>query len=309
MRLAQRGLLLVTMLSSGNLACSGESSPDATPKDDGAVDTAVGADSSIDAESGAPLDAKTFFERWQTKMCTETTKCCDAVGLRNTGCLSSLNDKDFSGAIGKGVEFDPAMAATCLTDLETWFASCDKDGGGPPSCQHVLRGTITAGNACDFAGECAPPATGRVLCETAGSATKVCKVRPLVGAGESCVLAGDPSPTAGVCDFGLECTSGRTCVRQAALGEACGATFCRIGLQCRSGSCVPRDPVGAACNPVLNACRFDAYCDGTTCQPRKADGEACDTSSDECAGTCTAKVCGPNGLGSASVVYGLRCYG
>jgi len=108
-----------------------------------------------------------------------------------------------------------------------------------------------------------------------------------------------------------DCAAGQRCVKGACRcdggGEACGATCCRIGQECRSGRCVEL-PEPGQCSAFGEACGQDTglgCCDGLTCasgQGGKGDvacwkpaGSACATTA-ECAfgNTCTDGVCVPD---------------
>jgi hypothetical protein len=182
----------------------------------------------------------------------------------------------------------------------------------PAACQQVT-GSIAAGGACEFAGQCQ---TG--FCAIApGGACGKCATAPMQG--DSCAQLTSCGPTLTCARDMLVCTT------VAAQGQACGAGEpCGTGLSCiapggvgTAGTCQTAGvQVGAACDGSLKtgpSCdnALGLYCDGKTkqcAQTAYATGEtACGYSVD--AGTlveCTAGSC-ENGACAARATDNGAC--
>lgn len=252
-------------------------------------------------------DPEAFFAAWKQKYCDALTPCCLAGGVYHdpASCKTWYSGSQISKAVSMGIAFDGGMAATCLRELDTWYASCSNWGPGPDSCNHVFRGTVPAGGACTIDAECASPATGQATC-----LGDKCQVEAVVPAAGSCGIIS--TSITNVCGAGSYCprpTDGATstCVAHAEVGAACTERACVPDAYCdpTTTKCIRRLAAGGPCTETAQ-CERSAFCDGTACVPKKQLGESC-TQDAQCYAGCLSGVCGASGTNFRGVPYGQEC--
>jgi hypothetical protein len=239
-------------------------------------------------DGGAGASGGGDFRDFTALACQKARHCCAEAGLSTTpldDCEVKNEQSDFYKALERGtiVANEPAYSE-CLTEVRAYLNVCELSSGPTTrACLSILRGTVTAGGACNDAVECARSGGDAVACLRAGDAGDdepgVC--RPMVRgrAGDVCVFSTnershhltystpEPDPSLVFCD-------------------AADGLYCAFP----NGACTAFAAEGAPCTE-LEDCEPGLYCE-TTCKPTKALGSAC-TQTDECVlpNFCEAGVC------------------
>lgn len=188
------------------------------------------------------------------------------------------------------LQYDGAAAKKCLDASKT--TACLGLQAPPAlssdtSCQQVLTGEQTEGEACGFceSGLSCSYASGQ-LCGTC------VKSRVDIADGEGC------SPgTFNGCARNSYC-SNSVCTPRVTEGNACTSGSCALGLLCKGEVCVRPGDVGVVCS--AGECLSGLFCSSGTCALTKPNGESCSTSTDCESQRCGGGVCvGPRAEGES----------
>jgi hypothetical protein len=268
-----------------------------------------------DSSGGPYIPIQMFDSAFHDAQCKHAVACgefpdqatCLKYSLTGTTGIFSSPQIEAAVLAGK-IYFDGARFASCVAFLAAETCDLtDADGRDPPPeiCKRLFRGTVAAGGACAFDGECTSEvcnlACGQGTCcqgTCVGDTPPAPEV--LSSIGQSCQVNGcvaksfcNPSKictalktasmactSPGECDYGLDCigTPTTTCRALPTLAQACPDGLCRDeGLHCTGGACLEVGLPGATC-AVNSDCSPYFRCDaGVTnrCIAYPAVGESC----------------------------------
>jgi len=190
----------------------------------------------------------TYQECWSPGDCAEN-ETCGPDGMCHSG------DCTFSGCIA---------GYTCVTDPDTYLASCVLDGGSGGSGGSIPTGGSggpSTGGSGGSGGTSTGGSGGTATGGTGGAPAVVYCGKPADCASDQ-LCAPDGTCQAGPCDnatnpciYGFECTNGGTCVSPTA--HACdNDTNCASGYICIAGT----DNVGGVCTPPADQCFDQSQC-------------------------------------------------
>ncbi len=220
--------------------------------------------------------------------CDPSLRCRGDTCQRRFSAGDSCDDTNRSDCFNDGFWCD-VNAGVCRERVGEG-ATCETFG---PECQTGLR---CIGLPFD-PGTCAPESgDGEPCYDFIDCQDGLTCDRSMPGELGSCVPRGaiGEACTGGVdCGAGLRCLDG-ACAARAGLGEECrvafGATPCADGFLCDGSVCVHARYPGDTCDDDMSLCA-NSLCRSGTCVPRGALGAAC-ASDDECASrTCEDAVC------------------
>ncbi len=291
--------------SSGDSDHTGCDGDGAACKQDGASGSGgtggVGGTGGADAGASCNGDYQKHRADFAAQYCKLAAACCQKLGTATDedACRAALSavppDKCQSLATGRAY-FDANAAAECLTELSTFYASCDPPAAQPPACDRVVHGTLEPGHECSADSDCEPPTEGKAYCVVTrvGASAPVCVQRSKPALGMSCAETDCGLDPKLYCD-----PTQQICAQRAKLGAACSNTIkCELDLYCTGPGpyqCATRLPVGSNCI-TDNECIEDAYCNSGTCVAKRGACESC-TYDDQCASECDVSNTG----GSAAV--------
>jgi hypothetical protein len=239
-----------------------------------------------------PVTEGDFVQKAADAICGNLVGCCAAEGIPydRAGCEAFVvAELELEPSPNK--TWDSVEAGKCID----WFAriasSCHEAENNDGPCQHVYRGTLPEGAACEDSVECAD----------------------IRGSVADCMF--DDVTLAGTCGPVIEATRGRggdACSRTCGIGNCyvfgadAGVPVCYLedGLFCSSlGICVRAPVVGEPCDEFY--CARGAYCSSEViCRALEPDGVPCE-SSEECAGrNCDDFVCGQGTIASTDLCSG-----
>lgn len=268
--------------------------------------TADAACQAVAAASCAKIDACTLGQGNKVRYGDAAT----CIARSKADCLASL--------AAAGTARTPAKAKACADVLPTETCADWQLGNPPAAC--LLTGSLAAGQACSFSGQCATGWCGGLKAAVVGTCA------PLPKPGDSC--------TNSACGPGLRCATNaagaEVCETPVAVGGTCDKDHhCGPGLGCvgyssktPAGTCkATGNTVGAACDPTHQTA---ADCDSSlylfcasdkTCHAKAlvAAAQPCgDTAADAKAvcssGECVVKLAGDSsGTCAADAADGAAC--
>lgn len=337
---AARGVMVFVWLA---LGCQNPSEP--PPAAAGGAGAAVGGGSSVNA-GGAPRDAEELWAAQARGYCARLFRCFEAddnfmvarLLLKTTeGCeaevrkinMQSPGRRDLQAQLAAGtLQYDPAAAEKCLTELST----CNGiDALSAGSCREVYEGSAQKGEACQRSEDCA----GDAYCEREAFRCPG-QCLPRKASGEECESNYECSHALGSawCDqeavpavcrsqrLGVKANLGDPCTRRPRAHERVVCTddlWCghdpQLGPSAEQGRCLEPLQLGDPCNDSDDVC-LGGLCDATAgvCMKpiiRSKAGEPCgESEAGKCDPTlslrCNAQgTCDAAGDGSAGSV----CFG
>jgi len=276
-----------------------------------------------ESNGAAPIALSDVPNQLVAAYCNGFGNCCASKGFafNATVCNTSLNGRITADNIcpATGV-YDAQAAGDCLAELQSELSSCSTSGNTASACNRICPGTLSPGATCQSDQDCAPSASGTVLCTPSATsgATSVCVVFSHGKAGDPCQATCTTTATdsglgvychALAIDFdmpvtascyasdGLICSTNAVCNQLPTVGSRCAAE-CAADAYCdfNTALCTAKIALGASCATLNSYCSMNgcpasicvdsAYCSvAQICEAKKAGGATCQ-SSDECNGFC-----------------------
>lgn len=236
-------------------------SPDAnTDAGDGAVDAAPDGKRDSAVDSGPVLTAAGYIPAISTALCQRINQCClvDAGAWAEQACEQGYNGNPL--AIGQeapyldaGVAFDPAKAAACIAEIQSFpcgLISAMKSITLQQDCFAALKGTVAVGASCVANAQCLSGNFCNVVDGGAGTCAPLAAIGSPCTSAAQCSYLGIGSP-ANYCD-----TASNTCLAQHAIDagctnyQQCVTNICKFPAQTCSDNYVFTDPgvTGGTCD-------------------------------------------------------------